>query len=71
MSNFTSGPPGHQRLMANKLQFGAMGDYPLVVNGFTFENNPESKSRLIGCCRLQSSTGPATVWSFTRTRRTT
>jgi len=34
-------------MMANKLQFGAMGDYPLVVNGFTFQNNPESKSRLI------------------------
>jgi NitT/TauT family transport system substrate-binding protein len=34
-------------MMANKLQIGAMGDYPLVVNGFTFENNPESKSRLI------------------------
>jgi NitT/TauT family transport system substrate-binding protein len=24
-----------------------MGDYPLIVKGFTFENNPESKSRLI------------------------
>ena len=34
-------------MMANKLQFGAMGDYPLVVNGFTFQSNPESKSRLI------------------------
>ena len=34
-------------MMANKLQFGMMGDYPLIVNGFTFENNPESKSRLI------------------------
>src|SRR6202048_1549275 len=34
-------------MMANKLQFGMMGDYPLVVNGFTFQNNPESKSRLI------------------------
>jgi NitT/TauT family transport system substrate-binding protein len=34
-------------MMADKLQIGAMGDYPLVVNGFTFENNPESKSRLI------------------------
>src|SRR5882762_3908670 len=32
---------------ANKLQFGAMGDYPLVVNGFTFQSNPESKSQLI------------------------
>ena len=24
-----------------------MGDYPLVVNGFTFQSNPESKTRLI------------------------
>ena len=45
--NFTSGPPVTNGMMANKLQFGGMGDYPLVVNGFTFENNPESKSRLI------------------------
>ena len=46
-NNFTSGPPVTNGMMANKLQFGAMGDYPLVVNGFTFQNNPESKSRLI------------------------
>ena len=45
--NFTSGPPVTNAMMANKLQFGAMGDYPLIVNGFTFENNPVSKSRLI------------------------
>jgi NitT/TauT family transport system substrate-binding protein len=45
--NFTSGPPVTNGMMADKLQIGAMGDYPLVVNGFTFENNPESKSRLI------------------------
>lgn len=45
--NFTSGPPVTNGMMANKLQFGMMGDYPLVVNGFTFQNNPESKSRLI------------------------
>lgn len=45
--NFTSGPPVTNGMMANKLQIGAMGDYPLVVNGFTFESNPESKSRLI------------------------
>lgn len=45
--NFTSGPPVTNGMMANKLQFGMMGDYPLVVNGFTFESNPESKSRLI------------------------
>jgi sulfonate transport system substrate-binding protein len=46
-NNFTSGPPVTNGMMANKLQFGAMGDYPLVVNGFTFQNNPESKSRLV------------------------
>src|SRR5262245_47582228 len=46
-SNFTSGPPVTNGMMADKLQFGAMGDYPLVVNGFTFQNSPESKSRLI------------------------
>src|SRR5246500_58754 len=45
--NFTSGPPVTNAMMANKLQFGMMGDYPLIVNGFTFENNPDSKSRLI------------------------
>ena len=45
--NFTSGPPVTNGMMAGKLQFGAMGDYPLVVNGATFQNNPESKSQLI------------------------
>jgi NitT/TauT family transport system substrate-binding protein len=45
--NFTSGPPVTNAMMANKLQFGTMGDYPLIVNGFTFQNNPDSKSRLI------------------------
>ena len=45
--NFTSGPPVTNGMMAGKLQFGAMGDYPLVVNGATFQNNPESKSELI------------------------
>ncbi len=45
--NFTSGPPVTNGMMAGKLQFGAMGDYPLVVNGATFKNNPESQSQLI------------------------
>ena len=45
--NFTSGPPVTNGMMAGKLQFGAMGDYPLTVNGYTFQNNPESKSQLI------------------------
>lgn len=46
-NNFTSGPPVTNGMMADKLQFGMMGDYPLIVNGFTFQNNPDSKSRLI------------------------
>ncbi len=45
--NFTSGPPVTNGMMADKLQFGAMGDYPLVVNGSTFQGNPESRSQLI------------------------
>jgi len=45
--NFTSGPPVTNGMMANKLQFGMMGDYPLIVNGFTFSNTPDSQSRLI------------------------
>ena len=45
--NFTSGPPVTNGMMAGKLQFGAMGDYPLVVNGATFQSNPESQSQLI------------------------
>lgn len=43
-NNFTSGPPVTNGMMANKLQIGMMGDYPLVVNGFTFQSNPESKA---------------------------
>jgi NitT/TauT family transport system substrate-binding protein len=46
--NFTSGPPVTNAMMADKLQFGAMGDYPLVVNGATFAKNPDSRSELIG-----------------------
>jgi NitT/TauT family transport system substrate-binding protein len=45
--NFTSGPPVTNGMMAGKLQFGAMGDYPLLVNGFTFNSNPDSHSQLI------------------------
>lgn len=45
--NFTSGPPVTNGMMADKLQIGMMGDYPLVVNGYTFEHNPQSKSELI------------------------
>ena len=33
--NFTSGPPITNGMMADKIQIGMMGDYPLLVNGAT------------------------------------
>jgi len=45
--NFTSGPPVTNAMMADKAQIGAMGDYPLIINGFTFSSNPDTKSKLI------------------------
>ena len=33
--NFTSGPPVTNGMMANRIQIGMMGDYPLMVNGST------------------------------------
>jgi NitT/TauT family transport system substrate-binding protein len=45
--NFTSGPPVTNGMVANKLQIGMMGDYPLLVNGSTFQAGTETKSRLI------------------------
>lgn len=45
--NFTSGPPVTNGMIANKLQIGMMGDFPLLVNGATFQASPETKSELI------------------------
>lgn len=45
--NFTSGPPVTNGMIADKLQIGMMGDYPLLVNGATFQAGNETKSRLI------------------------
>ena len=45
--NFTSGPPVTNGMVANKLQIGMMGDYPLLVNGATFQASPETRSELI------------------------
>lgn len=46
--NYTSGPPITNSMIANKLQFGSMGDYPATVNGYTFSTNPESHGYMIG-----------------------
>jgi len=45
--NFTSGPPVTNGMVANKLQIGMMGDYPLLVNGATFQAGTETRSELI------------------------
>jgi NitT/TauT family transport system substrate-binding protein len=37
--NFTSGPPVTNGMMADKIQIGMMGDYPLLVNGATGQQN--------------------------------
>lgn len=35
--DYTSGSPITNQMMANKLDFGVMGDYPLIVNGAKFQ----------------------------------
>lgn len=45
--NFTSGPPVTNGMVANKLQIGMMGDYPLMVNGATGQQNKGNESKLI------------------------
>lgn len=45
--NFTSGPPVTNGMIANKLQIGMMGDYPLLVNGATGQQNKGNESQLI------------------------
>jgi NitT/TauT family transport system substrate-binding protein len=45
--NYTSGPPVTNGMIANKLQIGMMGDYPLLVNGATFQASQDSKSYLV------------------------
>ena len=45
--NFTSGPPVTNGMMANKLQIGMMGDYPLLVNGATGQQNKGNETQLV------------------------
>ena len=45
--NFTSGPPVTNAMMADKLQIGMMGDYPLLVNGATGQKMPGNETELI------------------------
>jgi NitT/TauT family transport system substrate-binding protein len=45
--NFTSGPPVTNAMMADKLQIGMMGDYPLLVNGATGQKLDGDQTELI------------------------
>lgn len=45
--NFSSGPPITNGMIADKLQIGMMGDYPLLVNGATFQQSKDTTSKLI------------------------
>lgn len=45
--DYDSGPPITNQMMANKLEFGVMGDYPLIVNGAKFQETGKQESRLI------------------------
>ncbi len=42
--DYTSGPPITNMMMANKLDFGVMGDYPLIVNGAKFQQTEDMRS---------------------------
>ena len=45
--NYASGAPITQMMMAGKLDFGVMGDYPLIVNGARFQATQNERSYLI------------------------
>ena len=45
--NFTSGPPITNGMMANRIHIGMMGDYPLLVNGATGQQQKGNETQLI------------------------
>ncbi|ERS00498.1 NitT/TauT family transport system substrate-binding protein [Marinobacter nauticus] len=46
--DYDSGPPITNQMLANKLEFGVMGDYPLIVNGAKFQETGRQETRFIG-----------------------
>ncbi len=46
-ADFDSGPPITNRMIAGQLEFGVMGDYPLIVNGATFQNTGRAESLFV------------------------
>jgi NitT/TauT family transport system substrate-binding protein len=45
--DYDSGPPITNQMLAGKLEFGVMGDYPLIVNGAKFEETGRQQTRFI------------------------
>jgi NitT/TauT family transport system substrate-binding protein len=45
--NFTSGPPVTNGMMANKIQIGMMGDYPLLINGANGQQSRGNETQLV------------------------
>lgn len=45
--DYDSGPPITNQMLAGKLDFGVMGDYPLIVNGAKFQETGKQQSRFI------------------------
>lgn len=45
--DYTSGPPITNQMLAGKLAFGVMGDYPLIVNGAKFQAGGNAETRFI------------------------
>jgi len=43
-SDYSSGGPITNQMLANKLHFGVMGDYPLIVNGAKFQETKSLRS---------------------------
>lgn len=46
-NDYASGPPITNMMLANKLVFGSMGDYPLIVNGAKFQATSNERSIFI------------------------
>ncbi|MAL99220.1 ABC transporter substrate-binding protein [Hydrocarboniclastica marina] len=46
-SDYTSGPPITNQMIAGRLEFGVMGDYPLITNGAAFQKAGKTETRLI------------------------
>ena len=45
--DYDSGPPITNHMMAGNLDFGVMGDYPLIVNGAKFQETGSQQTRFI------------------------